>query len=64
MSLEENLIRDSMNGEITITEFENRLTQICDEFAIGFNRWVNENAYKFPTKTTDLELLEIYKQGL
>ena len=35
---------------------------IADEFAIGFNDWVNVNAYKFPTKITTKELLEIYKQ--
>jgi len=40
----------------------NHLEKIADEFAIGFNDWVNVNAYKFPTKITTQELLEIYKK--
>ncbi len=35
-----------------------------DDFAIGFAEWVNVNAYKYPTKTTTKELLEIYKKTL
>ena len=35
---------------------------IADDFAIKFNDWVNVNAYKFPTKITTKELLEIYKK--
>jgi len=33
-----------------------------DDFAIDFAEWINVNAYKFPTKTTTKELLEIYKK--
>jgi hypothetical protein len=39
-----------------------KLEKVADEFAIGFNDWVNVNAYKFTTKTTTKELLEIYKK--
>ena len=35
-----------------------------DDFAIDFAEWINVNAYKFPTKTTTKELLEIYKEKL
>jgi pyruvate-formate lyase-activating enzyme len=37
---------------------------IAHEFAIKFNDWVNENAYKYPTQTTTKELLEIYDKSL
>jgi len=52
---------DSDNG------YDNQLLADCceniaDEFAIGFNDWVNVNAYKFSTKITTQELLEIYKK--
>jgi hypothetical protein len=36
--------------------------ELQDEFAIGFNDWVNVNGYKYPTKITTKELLEIYKK--
>ena len=36
--------------------------KIADEFAIGFAEWLNVNSYKYPTKTTTKELLEIYKK--
>jgi len=35
-----------------------------DNLAIDFADWLNINAYKFPTKTTTKELLEIYKKTL
>jgi len=41
-----------------------RCEKIADEFAIGFNDWVNVNAYKFPTEITTKELLEIYKKEI
>lgn len=40
----------------------NILSEIADDFAIGFNDWVNMNVYKYPTKITTKELLEIYKK--
>ena len=36
--------------------------ELQDEFAIDFAEWLNVNAYKYPTKTTTKELLEIYKK--
>ena len=38
------------------------LSNVADEFAIEFAEWLNVNAYKYPTKTTTKELLEIYKK--
>lgn len=45
-------------------EVVEELEKVADEFAIGFAEWININTYKFPTKTTTKELLEIYKKGL
>lgn len=45
-------------------EVVEELEKVADEFAIGFAEWLNLNAYKFPTKTTTKELLEIYKKTL
>jgi hypothetical protein len=45
-----------------LLEASNECVKIAEDFAIGFNDWVNVNAYKFPTKTTTKELLEIYKK--
>lgn len=39
-----------------------KLEIIAEEFAIDFSDWLNINAYKYPTKTTTKELLEIYKK--
>ena len=36
--------------------------KIVDDFAIKFADWVNENAYKYPTKTTTTKLLQIFKE--
>lgn len=57
MTLKEKFGKLFMKGRDT-TEFE----KIADEFAIGFAEWLNANAYKFPTKRTTKELLEIYKK--
>lgn len=38
------------------------IEKIADEFAIEFADWVNVNAYKYPTKITTKELLEIFKK--
>ena len=38
------------------------LSNVADNYAIEFSEWLNVNAYKYPTKTTTKELLEIYKK--
>lgn len=38
--------------------------EITYEYAIRFNNWVNENAYKYPTKATTEQLLELYNKTL
>ncbi len=40
----------------------NKLEKIADDYAIEFAEWINVNAYKYPTKTTTKELLEIFKK--
>jgi hypothetical protein len=51
--------------DIKCTIFSQRelihLEKVADQHAVDFTDWVNLNAYKFPTKTTTKELLEIYK---
>ena len=42
----------------------NKAKKMETDFIIKFFDWANENAYKYPTKTTTLELLEIYKKQL
>ena len=53
---------DCYNDEPVKYDHTNKLVKIAEEFAIGFNDWVNVNAYKYPTKITTKELLEIYKK--
>lgn len=43
--------------EMTIEKAE----QIADDFSVKFFDWANVNAYKYPTKTTTIELLQIFK---
>jgi hypothetical protein len=43
-------------------ETSDKLVKIADYYAVEFNDWVNINAYKYPTKTTTKELLEIFKK--
>jgi len=38
--------------------------QITDDFSVKFFDWANVNAYKFPTKTTTQELLQIFKTNI
>lgn len=38
-----------------------KLEQITDDFAVKFFDWANVDAYKYPTKTTTIELLQIFK---
>jgi len=49
-------------SELEFQQAKEMEKQQQDEFAIKFNDWVNVNAYKFPTKITTKELLEIYKK--
>jgi len=37
---------------------------ITDFFSVKFFDWANVNAYKFPTKTTTQELLQIFKDTI
>jgi len=53
-----------LEDKISYLKVSEVLNSRADEYAIGFAEWVNENAYKFPTKTTTKELLEIYKNQL
>ena len=55
------LINDIPNKEWGLRN-ANKCVEIADEFAIDFAEWLNVNAYKYPTKTTTKELLEIYKK--
>jgi hypothetical protein len=54
-------LKEILNEKLS-ESFANEIKQIAEDLAIGFNDWVNVNAYKFPTKTTTKELLEIYKK--
>jgi len=50
------VIRKGMN------EITDECEQITDDAMIKFFDWANVNAYKFPTKTTTTELLQIFKE--
>jgi hypothetical protein len=66
------LHKQNLNGRETEDElFEAGISagieeteELQDEFAINFVDWVNVNAYKYPTATTTLELLLIFKKQL
>ena len=58
----EQIIEYVLDNTLYDYEASDKIIKLADEFAIGFNDWVNVNAYKFPTKTTTKELLEIYKK--
>ena len=66
--LEKKLVESGINFLSEEVEFIEQAKEMekqqQDEFAIGFNDWVNVNAYKFPTKITTKELLEIYKKEI
>ena len=50
--------------EINISRAENSCNETAEDFAIGFAEWININAYKYPTKTTTKELLEMFKKEI
>jgi hypothetical protein len=54
-------LHDWDNFKETNKEIE-QAKEIDRNFIINFVDWVNENSYKYPTKTTTSELLEIYKK--
>ena len=50
------------NPNYTFNKVIEAMEQYADERSIRFNDWVNVNAYKYPTKKTTAELLEIFKK--
>ena len=56
-------ILDAYNREdISYSRINEMFNELAEKFAIEFAEWVNLNAYKYPTKTTTQQLLEIFKQ--
>jgi predicted nucleotidyltransferase len=61
MTLKEKFVK-TYRKVFSVENLAEECEKIADEFAIEFAEWLNVNAYKYPTKTTTKELLEIYKK--